>query len=209
MVTGSITIQLQRGPAVPDSPLVTFQDDLCNHAGLFRTIIPSLSDSELEQVTLKSRFESRSSHIESIMSFVEHLLHKTPLIPAEELSGMMLIIHESVSNAVYHGNLKVPEPVRIHKSFPEYEAELESSNPELLAKTVDLTLRITRTQASVIISDSGGGFDYERELNRLAPPEPDRETGRGIFLLKQTVDEITFQDNGETLHLTKIWRHHA
>ena len=209
MVTGQITLQLKSECKDEVVQPVTFSDKLINHAGLFRTVMPCLADQNVTEIRLHTRFESRCRDIESIMSFVEHVLHKTSLVPPEELSEILLIIHESVSNAVYHGNLKVPETVRIQKSFPEYEAELDRDAPHLLGRTVDLTLSINTEHADVTVSDCGGGFDYETEMSRLHPPEPERETGRGIFLLKQTVDEITFHDNGETLHLKKYWRHHA
>lgn len=209
MVTGAITIQLENRGTSGNGKPVTFSDRLCNHAGLFRTVMPSLAEKDLVKIYLQTRFESRCRDIEAIMSFVEHLLHRTVLVPAEELSQVMLVIHEAVSNAVYHGNLRVPETVRIQKSFPEYESELSLTDPDLLSRTVDLTITITVDHVSVTISDCGGGFDHEKEMNRIHPPEPEKETGRGIFLLKQTVDEITFHDNGETLHLKKFWRNHA
>ncbi len=186
-----------------------YTETLARHSSLFRQLIPLLTDSGLRVIHLESRFESRCEQIEAVMSFVEHVLHKVHLIPADQLSRVMLVIHEAVSNAVYHGNLRVPQQVRSRQSFPEYESELTRSNPSVLERTVDLTLNVHGSDAEILVSDCGGGFDYQRELSRQQPPDPDRETGRGIFLLKQTVDEMEFRDNGETIYMKMTWRDHA
>lgn len=209
MVTGTIAVRLQN--CGPDGEVSTHQytEELPRHPSLFRQLIPLLTEDSLDGLHLTTRFESRCAEIEAVMSFVEHVLYKVHLIPAEQLSRVMLVIHEAVSNAVYHGNLRVPQQIRSRQSFPEYETELAGSDPTLLKRTVDLVLDIHGTSAEIMVSDCGGGFDYQRELSRTHPPDPDRETGRGIFLLKQTVDNMEFRDNGETIYMKMTWRDHA
>ncbi|NOZ13112.1 MAG: ATP-binding protein [Acidobacteria bacterium] len=185
---------------------LNFTDHLANYTHFFNRIVDYLHDPELQTLTLNSTFESRRRHIEWLMSFSEHILYKVPMVPPEFLSPMLLIIHEAVSNAVYHGNLSVPNSIRTRKTFHEYEEELAVAQPKLLERQATLTLRLFRDYGELTITDSGDGFNYQRELNRDAPPSPDREMGRGIYILKQTADEIDFQDNGKTLHVRKNWR---
>ncbi len=183
-----------------------FSDNLANYTHFFNRIVDYLHDPGLYTLTLNSTFESRRQHIEWLMSFSEHILYKVPMVPPEFLSPMLLIIHEAVSNAVYHGNLSVPDSIRTKRTFREYEEELALLRPELLERKAIFALRLFRDYGELVITDSGEGFNYQRELNRNTPPSPDREMGRGIYILKQTADEINFRDNGKTLHVRKNWR---
>ena len=183
-----------------------FKDELKNYAHFFNHIVDYLREPELQALILHSTFESRRTHIEWIMSFSEHILYKIPMVPPEHLSPMLLIIHEAVSNAVYHGNLSVPDSIRTSKSFHEYEEELAEAHPELLERQAVFTLRLCDDYGELTITDSGEGFDYQREMNREHPPSPESEMGRGIYILRQTADEMRFDDNGKTLHVRKNWR---
>ncbi len=205
MNTATVAIQLEMTGRYGKRTL-DFRDKLENYAHFFSHIVDYLHSSELQGIVLLSTFESRRHHIEWLMSLSEHILYKIPMVPAESLSPMLLIIHEAVSNAVYHGNLSVPDTIRTRKSFREYEEELETANPELLTRQAVLKLRLFSEYGDLTITDSGNGFDYQRELNRNQPPSPEREMGRGIFILKKTADEIRFDDNGKTLYVRKNWR---
>ncbi|RLE23215.1 MAG: hypothetical protein DRJ08_02870, partial [Acidobacteria bacterium] len=200
MDTATLALQLEmtgkNGPRILD-----FNDDLKNYTHFFNRVVDHLHDSNLQVLRLSSTFESRRNHIEWIMSFSEHILYKVPIVPPEYLSPMLLIIHEAVSNAVYHGNLCVPDEIRTSRTFHEYEEELSAGHPELLDRQATLKLSLFHDQGELTITDSGKGFDYQRELDRNHPPSPEREMGRGIYILKQTADEIRFDDNGKTLHV--------
>ncbi|NOY22442.1 MAG: ATP-binding protein [Acidobacteria bacterium] len=205
METATVALQLEmtgkHGPRTLD-----FSDNLENYAHFFNRVVDYLHDTALQSLILASTFESRRSHIEWIMSFSEHVLYKIPMVPPEYLSPMLLIIHEAVSNAVYHGNLCVPDSVRTSKTFHEYEQEVATAHPELLSRQSTMRLFLFHDHGELSISDSGKGFDYQSELDRDQPPSPESEMGRGIYILKQTADEICFQDNGKTLHVRKNWR---
>jgi len=205
METATIALRLQiagrYGPRTLD-----FSDDLRNYTQFFNRVVDYLHDNDLETVELASTFESRRNHIEWVMSFSEHVLFKVPLVPPEYLSPMLLIIHEAVSNAVYHGNLSVPDDIRASKTFHEYEEELAAAHPELLNRQATMKLLLFRDHGELTISDSGQGFNYQLQLDRDHPPSPESEMGRGIYILKQTADEIRFQDNGKTLSVRKNWR---
>ena len=205
MEIATIALQLEIA-ANHGSRTLDFSDDLRNYAQFFNRVVDYLHDPDLEKVALTSTFESRRSHIEWIMSFSEHVLFKVPLVPPEYLSPMLLIIHEAVSNAVYHGNLCVPDEIRASKTFHEYEEELAAAHPELLSQQATIKLLLFRDHGDLTITDSGKGFNYQLQLDRDHPPSPESEMGRGIYILKQTADEIRFQDNGKTLRVRKNWR---
>lgn len=69
--------------------------------------------------------------------------------------------------------------------------------------TVRVHLRIEDDVLCLKVYDQGQGFD----LNNLPPPELDslRESGRGIFLIRSLMDDVTYQrtDEGNVLAMYK------
>jgi serine/threonine-protein kinase RsbW len=69
--------------------------------------------------------------------------------------------------------------------------------------TVRVHLRIEDDVLCLKVYDQGQGFD----LNNLPPPELDslREDGRGIFLIRSLMDDVTYQktDEGNVLAMYK------
>ncbi len=90
-----------------------------------------------------------------------------------EIYGNVLIASlEAVNNAISHGNKLDP------------------------SKKVDVTFRIGDKKMTVITRDEGPGFDFENVPDPTSPENIENVNGRGIFLMKQLSDEITFHDNG-------------
>ncbi len=97
----------------------------------------------------------------------------------EELSGKIhLALNEAVINAIVHGN-----------------KEDESKKVHITAKYADDGMELS-------VRDEGAGFDP------AALPDPTdnealiKESGRGVFLIKQYADEVLFERNGT---LVRMW----
>ena len=88
---------------------------------------------------------------------------------AEMCSHLAMVAREAAVNAVVHGNCYDPRK-QVTASF--------DVGPE--------GLRIT-------LSDQGGGLDVAAIPDPLAPENLLRSSGRGIFLMKSFMDEVTFR----------------
>ena len=80
---------------------------------------------------------------------------------------MSVAVRESVVNAIKHGN-KQDESKRVHVQFTLHERALE-----------------------VQVSDQGQGFDPAAVPDPLAPENLLKAYGRGIFFMRQFMDEVT------------------
>lgn len=90
-----------------------------------------------------------------------------------EVYGNILIASlEAVNNAISHGN---------------------KLNPE---KDVEIIIKITKGLLKIITKDEGPGFDYNNVPDPTAPENIERVNGRGIFLMKQLSDGLTFHEEG-------------
>jgi serine/threonine-protein kinase RsbW len=85
---------------------------------------------------------------------------------------MTLAIREAAANAIKHGNGQDP------------------------AKIAEVIIDIDADTLSIRIRDQGEGFDTGDLPDPLAPENILKGTGRGIFLMRQLMDEVDFRYNG-------------
>ena len=85
----------------------------------------------------------------------------------EAVHYMSVAVRESVVNAIKHGN-KHDEAKRVHVRFTIHDKALE-----------------------VQVGDQGQGFDPAAVADPLAPENLLRAYGRGIFFMRQFMDEVT------------------
>jgi serine/threonine-protein kinase RsbW len=82
-------------------------------------------------------------------------------------------IRESVINAIKHGNRN---DARKHV-FVDFEATTDTAVPELLIR----------------VRDEGEGFDPETLADPLAPENLLKSSGRGIFLIRNFMDDVQLE----------------
>lgn len=100
----------------------------------------------------------------------------------EGLHWMGVAIRESVINAIKHGNRN-----DVHKSvFVEF-----SSSPE------GATSPGSPAELVVLVTDQGEGFDPASLLDPLAPENLLKSSGRGIFFMRNFMDDVSISRRPE------------
>ena len=84
---------------------------------------------------------------------------------------------EALSNAMLYGN---------------------NSDPE---KSVRVEVAIKLEEVSVRVTDQGAGFDPSTVPDPTLPANISKSGGRGIFLMKALMDEVEFNDRGNSVTL--------
>ena len=84
---------------------------------------------------------------------------------------------EALSNAMLYGNAEDPE------------------------KRVRVEVCVGEADIRVRIRDEGNGFDPQGVPDPTAPPNLEKPGGRGIFLMRQLLDEVRFNDEGNCVTL--------
>ena len=116
-------------------------------------------------------------NIRIVESFVDNAKEEYNL--TDDLYGnIMIAVIESVNNAIIHGN-------KTDKN-----------------KNVLLSATLHDEQIVFIVSDEGQGFDHQSLPYPTAPENIEKVGGRGIFLIKNLADEVSFKSEGRTLELT-------
>ena len=134
----------------------------------------SLSLLELE-AWMPSETGAISPTVEQLMRLIEPWC----CIVGDE-STVELALREALNNAVIHGNGMDPN------------------------KLVEIRCRCERGKGVwLIVRDQGRGFDPSTVPNPLTPQGLVAEHGRGIYLIKLLMDEVSFKRGGSEVHMRK------
>ncbi|MCC5914262.1 MAG: ATP-binding protein [Balneolaceae bacterium] len=125
------------------------------------------------------RLELKSTHSESerIPDYVAGLQDQSDLND-DEISTLMLLVSEAVTNAIEHGN--------------QYDAN----------KSVFLEISVEKSMIRTVVRDEGDGFDLENLKDPLKENNLLDEGGRGIFLIREMANSVEFKRGGSELTFT-------
>jgi serine/threonine-protein kinase RsbW len=146
--------------------------------------IPPPCEFEADRLTLKID-EVVSSDVEIIASEVGKIMALIgQSVPRDDLDGIHLALQEALANAIIHGNGgRSAEAVRICVAVREDCGIL------------------------VVVKDSGSGFDPSALPDPVAEQNLCAFHGRGVFLIKQLMDDVWFEfEDGTALYMLKRGR---
>lgn len=89
--------------------------------------------------------------------------------------NLRVALSEALSNAIIYGNRLDP------------------------SKYVEVRVLATESQLTLHVSDQGDGFDPSSVADPTLPDRLELEDGRGLFLIRQLVDEVRFNDRGNVI----------
>ncbi len=110
-------------------------------------------------------------------------------------------LHESLTNAMLHGNLELDSRLRENGSDEFYrlasQRRLESPYRD---RRVHVTAIETATEARYVVRDEGSGFDVRAcQQDPTDSANLTRLSGRGLFLIHAFMDEVHFNDCGNEI----------
>lgn len=126
---------------------------------------------------IQIQIPSLPENIRIVESFIDNAKEKYEL--NDDIYGnIMIAVTESVNNAILHGN--------------------SSDNK----KNVLLGLSLEKSLIRFTIEDEGDGFDYQNLPDPTLPENIGNPGGRGIFLMKNLCDEVSFKNDGRIAELS-------
>lgn len=127
--------------------------------------------------SLKIQFPSVMENIRLVESFIDNAKEKFHI--SDDIYGnIMVAVTESVNNAIIHGN---------HSD---------------INKTVWLSLLMEQSRLKCVVEDEGQGFDYSNLPDPTSPENINKIGGRGVFLIKNLSDDVTFSNGGKKVEMT-------
>jgi serine/threonine-protein kinase RsbW len=128
---------------------------------------------------IDSWMASKIPAISPLVDRLMRLIQESQCVPGKEFD-IELALREALENAVVHGNQEDTKTrVRIRcRCLPGQEI-------------------------SIIVTDQGKGFDFEKLVGNGITSDPAAEHGRGIQLMKAYMDDVHFERGGSEVHLRK------
>ncbi|MBL7884720.1 MAG: ATP-binding protein [Bacteroidia bacterium] len=124
----------------------------------------------------KIRITSKAENIILVEKMIEDVCDVFNI--SEDYYGNILVaLTEAVNNAIYHGN---------------------QANPN---KSIDIYFKSHPNHVSFIVKDEGAGFGYDSLPDPTSPENIEKPNGRGVFLMRNLADKVTFEDNGSKVIL--------
>lgn len=126
----------------------------------------------IKQIQLHSSY----GEVEKVEEFLNDLQGQLNFTN-EDYARMMLTVSEAVTNGIVHGNKLVQE------------------------KVVTLTAYLENKSLFFECSDQGEGFDPTEVEDPLAEENLLKPSGRGVFLMKEYADDMSYNKSDRTLRL--------
>lgn len=121
--------------------------------------------------------DSNQESINKVTSYIDSIYSSSENDISETYGNVIIAMTEAVNNAVNHGNKNDP------------------------SKKVTVSYIKNKSSLSFTVEDEGNGFDYENVPDPTDPENLLKLNGRGIFLMKNLVDEIHFHEQGKKIEL--------
>jgi len=112
----------------------------------------------------------------------QHLQAQRATTSDQEIFSVRLALEEALVNAVKHGN------------------QMDRS------KKVHICYRFLPDRFEIRITDEGEGFDPNDVPDPTAVENQDRPCGRGLLLMRHYMSQVVFNDRGNSVWMTKVFR---
>jgi serine/threonine-protein kinase RsbW len=123
--------------------------------------------------------QSNQSELEKVENLSLHISKKASLSD-EKSDNLAIALTELVNNAILHGN----------KSQPN--------------KTVTIKVSYHKQHVMISVKDQGNGFDPSGLADPRDPENLWKDSGRGIFLVRNLVDKVEFKSSPEGMEIIII-----
>jgi anti-sigma regulatory factor (Ser/Thr protein kinase) len=140
---------------------------------------------------------------------LQQIISRMKLCDATGRIRVGIALEEALLNALYHGNLELSSD-----ELREYRANLLSSGrPSALAerrrqapyasRRITVQATISPQQARFVVTDQGKGFDPASVPDCTDPANLERDSGRGLLLMRTFMDEVAFNEKGNEVTMVK------
>lgn len=192
---------------VDDLLLGTVEDVL----GVLRT---DRSYAELIDCTVENRLifdlPNKPKLLTTAIDLTMQLAAGMQLLSGVDRYRVSIALQQAASNAIYRGNLQL--------SYRDWQQTSTVENgdgpiPQIVAERMQLApyrdrkvhydARLMRDLIRIVIRDEGVGFDSKRIMNENDLQAISAEHGRGLVLIKNFMDKVSFNESGNEITLIK------
>lgn len=158
----------------------------------------------LNSMDLRFELDNDSSLVAPLVRYLEDHIGSLRLCDERELVRIGVALHESLSNAINHGNLELDSELRQEEESIYYElAEARKVMWPYCDRKVQFLASLNGERVKFVIRDEGPGFNHKKVLDPTEAENIERIGGRGLLLIRSFMDEVTYNDRGNQITLLK------
>ena len=158
----------------------------------------------LESCETRFVLENDTALIPALVGHIEADITRLKLCEQGSLVLLGVALHESLTNAVLHGNLGLDSGMRETDEKEYYRLGLERRGQKpYSSRRVRVVTRFTHEELSFQISDEGQGFDPASLPDPTDPSNLGKVSGRGLLLIHTFMDKVAHNPRGNEITMVK------
>ena len=159
----------------------------------------------LNSMDLCFELTNDTSLVSPLVRYLEDHIGSLRLCDEHELVRIGVALHESLSNAINHGNLELDSDLRQEDESIYYElAEARRVMWPYCDRKVQFYASLNGDRVKFVIRDEGPGFNHRKVLDPTETETMDRVGGRGLLLIRSFMDEVSHNRRGNEITLQKF-----
>jgi len=142
--------------------------------------------------------------VTAVVRLLETRLAAVALVDESSRIQVSVALREAIVNAMLHGNLGMESALK--EADPDAHDKLAEERRKLSPycdRRVRITVIETPNEVTYAVSDDGPGFDLGTVPDPTDPANLERTSGRGLFLIRTFMDDVTHSDGGRTITMVK------
>lgn len=153
--------------------------------------------------------ENDASLIDPLVDVVQRLVDKMQLCDTTGRVRVGIALEEALLNALYRGNLELSfeqmqeDRANLLQGLSMGLAEQRRNEPPFCERKILVRIQISTEELRITVRDEGPGFDVLPLADSDDPSALGREGGRGLVLMRTFMDEVTYNDAGNEVCMTK------
>jgi len=201
-----------RAGALSYVPKTKMRNNLCDAMGI---VVAAVEERRYRERTRTLLERSEASFVlgyemdgpNALISHLEGNLRQVNFCDDTGLFQIGTALAEAISNAVDHGNLELDSTLREEgaDAYARLRQERSSHSP-YRDRRVRVTERLSPDVVRYQVRDEGKGFDTSSLPDPLHPDCLLKVSGRGLLLLRTFMDDVTFNEAGNEVTLTRYRR---
>ncbi len=204
-----VAIQALRAGAASYVPKRLISRDLCD---VLQKVLAAAthrrSQSRLMSCITRSehefQLENDASLFPPLIAYLQEAVAQLGLSDEVDRMRVGVALEEALVNAMYHGNLEVDSRLK-EESDNAYHTLVQQRRHQTpyCERQVHVRVKVTRNRATFTIRDEGRGFDPTSLPDPTDPANLEKASGRGVLLMRTFMDEVSYNESGNIVTLTK------
>jgi CheY-like chemotaxis protein len=170
----------------------------------YEQLIRSMTDTQFNL-----RLGNDAALIDPLVDLVQQMVVGIGFCDFTERLQIGMALKEALINALFHGSLELPVD-QMHDVLDKVRRGEEvspikdpRSDPAFRDRSIFVTVKIAQEEVWLVVRDEGPGFDVKvvpepRDPGALKPGH-----GRGLAIIRNLMDEVTFNDAGNEVTMVK------